>query len=82
MIKEILSQLFTESDNQTHSLIKYLVCGGTAAALFYQGWDTIANNVVFNMQSFGIGVGAMWSGAAAALYWQRETPAEHRDKEE
>lgn len=73
MIKWI-NQLFTESDNTTHSLMKYLIFGGTAASLFYQGWDTIANHVVFNMQTFGIGLGALWGGAAAALGFQKEAP--------
>lgn len=69
-----LNQLFTESDNSTHSLMKYLVFGGTAAALFYQGWDTLANHIAFNMQTFGLGIGGMWAGAAAALGLQKETP--------
>lgn len=69
-----LNQIFTESDNTTHSLMKYLVFGGTIASLFYQGWDTIANHIAFNMQTFGLGVGAMWAGAAAALGLQKEAP--------
>jgi len=80
MIKQI-TEVFTESDNKTHSLMKYLVFGGTIAALFYQGWDIVGNHLAFNMQTFGLGIGAMWAGAAAALGLQKESPCDHTTKD-
>lgn len=67
MIKEICRQAFTESDNKTHSIMKYLVFSGTLASLFYQGYDIIGNHTAFNMMTFGTGVGTMWAGAGVAL---------------
>lgn len=71
-IGEVVKQLLTESDNITHDLYKYLalvsILTGLGLAVYSVGWK----GQVFDMQTFGIGIGALFTGAGIALKLKQE----------
>lgn len=72
-MKAILRQLLTESDNVTHDLYRYLALVAILVGLGLQvhacGWKGQA----FDMQTFGIGIGALFAGVGVALGLKKET---------
>lgn len=73
MLRDIFRQLVTESDNVTHDLYRYLaiasICTGLGLQVYAIGWKGQA----FDMQTFGIGVGALFAGVGVALGLKKET---------
>ncbi len=57
--------LFTHGDNITHDLARYLAALSVLQFLFLAGWGVVHNNTPFDMQSFGIGIGATFTGLGA-----------------
>lgn len=73
MIRDVVRQLMTESDNVTHDLYRYLavlsILVGLGLAVYSVGWK----NQPFDMQTFGVGVGALFAGVGVALGLKKET---------
>lgn len=73
MLRDIIRQLVTESDNITHDLYRYLallsILTGLGLAVYSVGWK----NQPFDMQTFGIGVGALFAGVGVALGLKKES---------
>jgi hypothetical protein len=72
-LRDITRELLTESDNVTHDLYRYLaVCSivtGLSLQVYAIGWK----GQPFDMQTFGIGVGALFAGVGVALGLKKES---------
>lgn len=68
-------QLVTGKDGQTHDLVKWSAVLGTLQGLGLTAYDTIVNHVHFDIQSFGIGLGALLAAVGAALKFKDGTEA-------
>lgn len=66
-MSEILRQILTGRDNQTHDLGRWLGALSGVAAVFFQGWAVIVQKAPFDMQAFGVGVAALAAGIGAML---------------
>lgn len=73
MLRDILRQLLTESDNVTHDLYRYLAVVSIAVGLGLSIYSVIKGQP-FDMQTFGIGVGSLFAGVGVALGLKKETP--------
>lgn len=63
----IMKQCLTNSDNETASLIKILTMLTVLVALGLSMFDVIKQGRPFDIQSFGIGMGALFGLVGAAL---------------
>lgn len=68
----ILRQLLTESDNVTHDLYRYLAIASILTGLGLQIYAIGWKGQPFDMQTFGIGVGALFAGVGVALGLKKE----------
>jgi hypothetical protein len=71
-MKEWLRQLFTHSDNKTHDIARYLAALSSVHFLFLAGFDVIVHGHPFDMQGFGIGIGATFTGLGAWMGFRGE----------
>ncbi len=74
MLKNMIRQLFTETDNETQDIARWLaaiaiVCG-LGLQIFAVGW----HGQPFDMQQFGVGTGALFTGLGVALKFKPESP--------
>lgn len=74
VIRDVLRQLFTESDNRTHDLFRYLAVASIVTGLCMQVYVIVWKSQPFDMQTFGIGVGALLAGVGTALGLKKDTP--------
>jgi hypothetical protein len=65
-----LSQIFTDSQG-SHDIARYLAALSVFHSLAMSGWDVIANHAHFDMQNFGMGIGAMFAGLGALLGFKK-----------
>ena len=70
-IKKIVRDVFTESDNTTHDLYRYLSLFAIIAGIGCQLY-AIYKGQKFDMQEFGIGMGALLAGVGVALGLKKE----------
>jgi hypothetical protein len=70
---EFLKQLVTGKDNQTHDVIRWAAVLGVLQALGLSAFDVVAHNAHFNLQEFGIGLGALLAAVGAALGMKKDT---------
>lgn len=71
----ILKQLLTESDNTTHDLVRWMAFIAFLVGIGMEVYSVI-HQVPFDLQSYGIAVGAMISGLGLSLKLKsgNETP--------
>lgn len=73
MMGNILKDLLTGKDNQTYNLARV---GWGASLLVFLGlavYDVVVNHTPFNMQNFGIGLGAVLAAGGGAIGLQAKT---------
>ena len=70
-----LRDLLTEADNATFDMSKVLACFAILSGLYYQGVDVLIANQHFDMQNFGMGIGALFAGVGVALGLKKENGA-------
>lgn len=70
-MREIIKQLLTESDNITHDIYRYLAVFSIISGLCFQA-IAVWKGQPFDMQQFGIGVGALFAGVGVALGLKKE----------
>lgn len=70
---EVVKQLLTGADNETHDIGRWFAAISGCAGVFLQGWSVIAQHNAFNMQEFGVGVGALAAGIGAMLKLKEST---------
>lgn len=77
-IKRIITCMMTESDNRTHDIYRYLsvlaVLIGLGLMIYAVGWK----DKVFDMTEFGMGIGALFTGAGMALKLKPESDGDDR----
>jgi len=72
MIRDVFRQLLTESDNRTHDIYRYLAMLSIVVGLGLNIYAVIKGQP-FDMQTFGIGTGALFAGVGVALGLKKET---------
>jgi hypothetical protein len=75
-MKEILRQMFTETDNETHDGGKWAAALMTLTGLGLQIYAVVGNKQAFDMQAFGVGCGALAAGVGAMLKLKPEAKKE------
>lgn len=70
----ILRHLFTESDNVTHDLFRYMALGSIVVGLGLECYVVIKGQP-FDLQQFGTGIGILFAGVGVALKLKPETMA-------
>lgn len=71
-MREIIRQLFTESDNITHDLYRYLAVASVVSGIGLQVYAVVKGQP-FDMQAFGVGTGALLAGVGVALGLKKES---------
>lgn len=72
MLRDILRQLLTESDNVTHDLYRYLALVSIVTGLGLQIYAVVYKGEPFAMMAFGTGIGALFAGVGVALGFKKE----------
>lgn len=72
-LKKFLSDLFTESDNNTFDLAKVLALLAIIDGLGLASYEVIVKGSAFNFQDFGTGVGLLFAGLGVVLGFKKET---------
>jgi hypothetical protein len=70
---DTLKQLVTGKDNQTHDIVRWAALLGVIQALGLTIYDVVGNNIHFDLQNFGIGMGALLGATGAALGMKKDT---------
>ena len=75
-----LLQLVTGKDNKTHDVVRWGGLLGTLQALAFTAYDVIGHAAHFNLQEYGIGLGALLGAVGAALGLKKDTepPGDHQ----
>ena len=73
VLKKLAKDMFTEIDNETFDISKFLGFVTVLVAVFLAGWDVVVNQVQFSMQDFGIGIGVLFAGLAAVLGFKKDS---------
>lgn len=73
---EIFKQLVTGKDNQTHDFLRWLGVVSGVTALGLQIFAVVHKGQPFDMQAFGIGLGALFAAIGAALGMKKDTEPE------
>jgi hypothetical protein len=69
----ILTQLLTGADNQTHDFMRWIGLGGALTALALQTYVVVVKGQPFDLQAFGIGLGALCASVGAAMKLKETT---------
>ena len=69
----IVRQLLTGIDNETHDLVRWIGLGGSLTALGLQIYVVVVKGQAFDLQAFGIGLGALVASVGAALGLKAKT---------
>lgn len=77
MVVDILREIVTESDNRTHNIHKHLALISVVVGLSLEIY-VVVKGQQFDIQTFGIGVGALLTGTGAALRLSQESPSPER----
>jgi hypothetical protein len=68
-----LRDMLTGKDNETHDFMRWLGMLGGLTALGLQIYAVVSKGQPFDMQAFGIGLGALVAGVGAALGMKKDT---------
>ena len=66
-MSEILKQLLTGKDNNTHDLFRWLSMVSVLTALGLEVYSVVMLHKTFDMQAYGLGLAAVFAGAGAGL---------------
>ena len=72
-LQDVLRQLVTESDNRTHDLYRYLSLASIVVGLGLEIYVVAWKLQPFDFQTFGVGVGALFTGVGVALKLKRDS---------
>lgn len=75
-MRKFLKDMFTEKDNATWDVAKVLAAGSIMAAIALAVYAVVYNHNEFNVQDYGIGIGALFAGVAVALGLKKESGGE------
>lgn len=71
--RDVIRQLLTDSDNVTHDLYRYMALGAILSGIGLQIYAVGWHNQAFDMQTFGVGTGALFAGVGVALGLKKES---------
>ena len=69
----VIRQLLTGVDGQTHDFMRWIGVGGACVALCLQVYVVCWKNQPFDLQAFGVGMGALCASVGAALGLKKDT---------
>jgi hypothetical protein len=78
-IKSALHDMVTEPDGVSHCPVRWLALLGTGQGLGMQAWAVFVQHAAFDLQTFGIGMGAMLAAVGAALGIKKDSPVVKTD---
>lgn len=73
-LKKWTHNVFSETDNETICPVRLIAVFGTLQGLGMQAWDVFGNHAAFNLEQFGIGLGAILTTAGVALGLKKDSP--------
>lgn len=73
MITDVARQMLTGKDNATHDFMRWLGLLGGLTALGLQIYVVAFRDQAFDLQAFGIGMGALFASLGAALGLKKDT---------
>ena len=73
MLRDIIRQMMTESDNVTHDLYRYLALLSIVVGLGMQIYVVVCKGQPFEMQSFGVGIGGLFAGVGVAIGLKKDS---------
>lgn len=72
-MKEIIKQLLTGKDNQTHDFVRWLGVLAVFVALGLTVYVVVWRGQPFDLQQFGVGMGSVFAALGAALKLKETT---------
>lgn len=72
-MRTIFRMLLTGQDNETHDFMRWIGFGGALVALGLQVYVVVLKGQPFDLQAFGIGMGALCASVGAALGLKKDT---------
>jgi preprotein translocase subunit SecG len=72
-MKEIIKQLLTGKDNQTHDFVRWLGVLAVLVALGLTVYVVVWRGQPFDLQQFGVGMGSVFAALGAALKLKETT---------
>jgi hypothetical protein len=72
-MKKFVKDIFTEIDNETYDITRVLATISVLTGLGLSIWSVIINHNIFNMVTFGSGIGLLFSGTAALFKFKKDT---------
>ncbi len=66
-MNDIVRQLLTGRDNATHDVARWLAVASFAVGLGLTIYVTVVRGAPFSLTEFGLGIGALFVGAGAAI---------------
>ena len=78
-MNKILTQILTESDNNTHCSVRWLAVIGFLAGVIFTGWSVYHSNE-FDILNYGTGLGAMLASVGVALKFKPDSPNSKPDE--
>ncbi len=75
-IVKFFNDILTEPDGKTVCFIRIVAFAGIIQGLGMQAWTVFVQHSAFNLQEFGVGLGAIIATVGAALGMKKDTPKE------
>lgn len=72
-LKAFLNGMFTEPNNQTPCIVRIVSVVGAVQGLGLSGYTVVVQHAAFDLQAFGIGLGAMIGGLGIALGMKKDS---------
>lgn len=72
-IKNFLKQVFTEPNNSTVCVVRVLGVGAVLQGLGLSAYTVVAQHVAFDLQAYGVGIGALLGTLGAALGLKKDS---------
>lgn len=75
-LKMWFKHLLTEPDNATPCFVRWTAFIGALQGFLMHGWSVFVQHAPFNLQEYGVGMGAILFAVGAALGLKKDTPKE------
>lgn len=82
ILYKLIKDVFTETDNDTFDFVRILASVAVIVGLYLQVYSIVVQQHTFDMNTFGIGVAALFAGLAAALGFKKETSIDNSSDKE
>ncbi len=76
MIKKIIKDWFTEIDNKTFDVTKFLAVVSIMTGIFLAIFSVVYKNQAFDYQDYGLGTAALFAGVGIALGMKKDSSNE------